>query len=309
MALAKFNNGVSSMGLPIVGGRYLTTGNVYFVHDTGSNGNDGTDSDHPVATIDYAVGLCTANQNDFIFVMPGHTETVASAGALDLDVIGITIVGIGTGSNRPTINLTSAVTADIDVDAANITLINLLITGGVDNITSALDVNAADFTMIDCEMRDVTGQIAIGIATDANADRMRLIRLVYRGAAAAGCTEAIRIIGGDDIEIIGAKIYGNFSTAAINVATTATVRLRVYGTNGSPCYIWNANAADVAIKDTVTASTGDIGPNIYIMMTDNAANITEAVTGATFQMFPPVYACNLAGEQALQVNWTASTDA
>jgi len=71
----------------------------------------------------------------------------------------------------------------------------------------------------------------------------------------------------------------------------------------------DANEADIAIVDTITTSTGWIGPNLYIMLQDNAANITTAVTGATFHMMDPVYICNLVNEKAMLSNWTASTHA
>ena len=265
-------------------------------------------SDKLYNTINEAANACTADRGDSVIVAPGHVETVAAAGDLALGVAGVSLFGLGCGAARPQINFTTATTADMDVDAASITMSNFLLTGGVDELASPIDVNAADFAMIDCEVRDVTGQMVIAMATDANADRMKLIRPVFNLAAAAGATEAIRIIGGDDIEIVSPKIYGNFSTGAIQVHTTATVRLKIYGNSDCPAYIWNANAADVAIIDTVTASTGFIGPNINIMMTDNTSNITEAVTGATFQIIDPVYVCNLAGEKAMLINWTASTD-
>ena len=266
-------------------------------------------SDKLYSTINEASDACTANRGDSVIVAPGHVETVKAAGGLDLDVAGVSFFGLGCGAARPQINFTTATTADMDIDAASITMSNFLFTGGIDALASPIDVNAADFSMVDCEVRDVTGQMTIAMATDANADRMKLVRPVFRLAAGAGSTEALRIIGGDDIEIVSPKIYGNFSAAAINVHTTAAVRLMIYGDANCPAYIWNANAADVGIKDTVTGSTGFIGPNINIMITDNTTNITEAVTGATFQLFDPVYVCNLAGEKAMLINWTASTDA
>lgn len=138
------------------------------------------------STIDAAVGACTANAGDVIYVMPGHTETVTAAGGLDLDVAGISIIGLGSGSLRPTVNFTTVVGADMDVDAANITVKNILFTGGIDALTGPIDVNAADFKMIDCETRDVTGQATDWIVTDANADRLEILGHVHRGAAAAG---------------------------------------------------------------------------------------------------------------------------
>src|SRR5690606_16155543 len=133
-----------------------------FVQSTNSNAGDsagkGQTPDAPFATIDYAVGKCTANKGDLIIVLPGHAETVSAAGGLDLDVAGIRIVGIGNGRNRPTITVGGVVGAGITVDAANITLENVVITTSLDNVTLVLDVKAADFTLRDCEFYDGTGQ-------------------------------------------------------------------------------------------------------------------------------------------------------
>lgn len=270
---------------------------------TESNGNKGGFLD-PFATIDYAVGQCAANRGDIIVVRPGHTETVTAAAGLDLDVAGIALVGLGRGSNRPTVNFTTATTADMDVDAANITMVNFLFTGGIDALAGPIDVNAADFALINCEYRDVTGQATDVIIADANADRLYIDEYFHNGAAAAGGASAIALIGMDNPTIKNFKIVGNFSVSAIDCRTTAVVDLDI--SNG---YIWTKNAADICIKDTITGSTGKIGPSLQMMLTDNAANITEAVTGATFHLFDNVYVCNLAGEKAMLINWTASTDA
>jgi len=61
--------------------------------------------------------------------------------------------------------------------------------------------------------------------------------------------------------------------------------------------------------DTVTASTGMIGPNIHVFVADNAANVTEALTGASFVYFQPINIVNLAGEVAMPTNIPATTDA
>ena len=114
-----FANGVAIRGMPILNSY---GGNIFWVDSgSGSNTNDGTHV-RPYATLDYAVGKCTANNGDLILAKAGHTETVTAAGGLDLDVAGITIIGLGNGSDRPTVNFTTAVTADMDVDADNITI-------------------------------------------------------------------------------------------------------------------------------------------------------------------------------------------
>lgn len=309
MPLSNFPFGVASFGVPVLGsGPVFTTGNVFFVDSGAANASNNTSSGRdpttPFSSIDYAVGQCTANNADFIIVMPGHTETVTAAAGLDLDVAGITLIGIGNGSDRPTINFTTATTADMDVDAANITMRNFLFTGGVDALVAPIDVNAADFTLENCEWRDVTGQAVDVILTDANANRMRILNYRHDGDSAAGGASAIAIVGGDRIVIDGFRVDGNFSVGCIDVRTTATTDLEVRNVTAR-----NRNSGDIFLIDTVTGSTGMIGPNIAIRIADNAANITEAITGATFVLFDDIYVVNLAGEKAMLINWTASTDA
>lgn len=304
-----FADGLSVRGVPLLNaypGKVFWVNNSTVVGDgavAGSNSNPGT-YQRPFASIDYAVGKCTANRGDIIVVMPGHVETVTAAGGLDLDVAGVAIIGLGTGTKRAQINFTTVTTADMDVDAANITLINLLFTGGIDALTGPIDINASDCSLINCEYRDVTGQATDVIIADANADRLLIENYFHNGAAAAGANSAIALIGMDNPVIRNFKLVGNFAVSAIDCRTTAVVDLDI-----ADGYIWTKNAADLCIKDTVTGSTGKIGPNLYLMLTDNAANITEAVTGATFHMFDDVYVCNLVNEKAMLINWTASTDA
>lgn len=302
---AGFSNGVSIRGLPLLNSY---AGNVFWVDSgAGSNGNKGT-FDRPFATMDYATGRCSANNGDVVMVKPGHVETVTAAGGLDLDVAGVTYVGLGNGSNRPTVNFTTAVGADMDVDAANITMINFLFTGGIDALTGPIDVNAADFSMIDCETRDVTGQATDFIVTDANATRLYIEGWVHRGAAAAGADTAISIVGGADITIIPKFIDGNFAVAAIENVTTAATNLQVFGSGAYPAYIRTRNAADV-IFTAVATTTGRVGPNLNARLQDNAANVTEAFVGADMEFFQPINIVNADGESSLQTNITASTDA
>jgi hypothetical protein len=323
MGLTKFPNGVSSFGMPIIGsGPVMTTGNVFFV-DSGASGGTGSnqptsgkDTANPFITIDYAVGQCSANNGDIIFVMPGHTETVIAAMGLDLDVAGITLIGLGSGSSRPTINLTTAVGASMSVDAANVTMVNFLFTGGIDALTGPIDVNAADFSLINIETRDVTGQATDWIVTDANATRLTISGWKHAGATAAGADTAISIVGGDGHVIENFSIYGNFAVAAIENVTTAMTNAQIGG-GLRQNYIQNgldtATVDGIAGVSVVATSTGHIGPNINIRIgvdaTSNVANITGAIVGAAMQMFQPINVCNLGGEVAMQSNISASTDA
>jgi hypothetical protein len=305
-----FNNGVTIRGMPLT---MSYPGNVYWVDGSsttpvrgavgGQDGNPGTFT-QPFATIDYAIGKCAANRGDIIMVKPGHTETVSAAGGITMDVAGVAIVGLGLGSLRPTINFT-ATDSTFLMSAANCLIHNLLFTGGIDAVVSPIVVSAADNIINRCELRDVTGQMTDGILTTAGATRLQILNHVHNGAAAAGTNAAIAIVGGSGIEITIDRMDGNFAVGGIDVRTTATTDLFIHDVK----YFRTRNAADIFLVDTITASTGQIGPDINLRLNDNAANITEAITGATFVVIDPVYVVNLAGEKGLLINWTASTDA
>jgi hypothetical protein len=144
MAITNYPNGVSSFGMPLIG---TTTGSVWFVdNSTGSNGNSGTDADHPFADIDYAIGRCTASKADIIFVMPDHTEDIAAAGGIALDVEGVSIIGLGSGSNRPTITY-SATDSTMTITAANCTISNIVFEAAIADVVTGISLSAAaDYT-------------------------------------------------------------------------------------------------------------------------------------------------------------------
>ena len=316
-----FKNGLTVRGLPLA---ITHPGKIFFVNSTSvlaatDDGVAGADSpasgtyQRTFATIDYAFSQCTASRGDVIFVMPGHTETISAASGIDQDVAGTAVIGLGHGSLRPTINYTDTAST-WTMAAADCVMSNILHTGGVDAVVSPIVVSAADCVIDNIEIKDVTGQMVDGILTTAGADRILITNHFHNGAAAAGGAAAIALIGMDNPVIKNFKIIGNFSVGGIDMRTTAVVDHDI-----SDGYIWTKNAADICIVDTITASTGKIGPNINMMLTDNAANITTAITAATGQFFgggqtaglngASLLVCNLAGESAMTLNVPQSTDA
>lgn len=143
---------IAGLKLPMIGGM-LVTGNVYFV-DSGATGasdsNDGLrpDRGHACATIEGAYDKCTASNGDIVVAMPGHAETVTAAVAFD--TAGITVIGVGNGSNRP--NLTSGTTGSlnmIEISAANVTIENIMFTGSTGGTNEPfIDVQAVDYITI-----------------------------------------------------------------------------------------------------------------------------------------------------------------
>lgn len=80
MTLTNFPNGISSFGIPVVGGLggIPLTGTWYFCnYATGSDGNDGTSPQEPLKTITAAYAKCTAGKNDVVVII-GDGSTTAT---------------------------------------------------------------------------------------------------------------------------------------------------------------------------------------------------------------------------------------
>lgn len=199
MGLTNYPNGLASFGMPVLPGIPPTTGNVFFVHSSGSNGNSGKTPGQPFATVDYAVSQCSASQGDLVIVMPGHAETTTAVG---LDVAGVSVIGLGYGRNRPALTATTAASDLVSVSAANCSLQNVRLAGAASGCTALLDLGAADFygynlvlehgaapttavtvpasshrfVLEDCRWRGTAAGPAIGISIEGKVDDWRLIR-------------------------------------------------------------------------------------------------------------------------------------
>ncbi len=146
--------GISIRGVPIL---QTHPGEVFWVSNStvlapgqaaGSDNNPGT-FQRPLATLAEAFDRVLANRGDIIVIKPGHAENVASATALSLDVAGVAIVGLGSGSLRPKFTCTTATTATINVTAANISITNCVISANFADIVSAFTLTTAPYFTLD----------------------------------------------------------------------------------------------------------------------------------------------------------------
>lgn len=227
------------------------------------------------ATIDAAIGLCTASAGDLILVLPGHTEAVSAAAGIACDVAGVTIRGLGAGALRPTVTLGTAVGASIDVSAANVTIDNLVIDmTGFDAITAGINVTATNFTLSNCLVitATATNQATLGILTTAAASRMRILNNEFLGTTDAGTATAIRIVGGNEHRIEGNRFYGAYTTSlgAIENNTTACLRVTIKDN-----VIENATASSTKAMVFHASSTGSITGNRMQILSG-----TAPITGA-----------------------------
>lgn len=230
------------------------------------------------ATIDAAIGLCTADAGDTILVLPGHTEAISAAGGIACDVAGVTIRGLGNGANRPTITLGTAIGASITVSANNVTIDNVIIDmTGFDAITAGIAVTATNFTLSNSLVitASASAQAVLGILTTAAASRMRILSNEFLGTTDAGTATAIRIVGGNEHVIDGNRFYGAYTTSlgAIDNATTACLRVRV--TNN---FIQNATASSTVCMTFQAGSTGVIANNRMQILSGTAPIVGAAMS-------------------------------
>lgn len=195
-------------------------GDIWFVDSTVTAASDsagfGKNPDAPVATIDYAVGLATTSKGDVIYVMPGHNETITAATSLVIDKIGLSIIGLGRGKNRPILDFDNTA-GSIEMDAASCRLSNIILRASVASAVIAINVDAHDCEIDRCYFtyEDTGDEFITCIDLDA-VDRCHIHDCVFETEEAAGAsTEAIRIDDTEDSTIEGNIFRGTWSNAAI----------------------------------------------------------------------------------------------
>lgn len=261
-------------------------GNIFYV-DSGATGaadtNAGTTWATALATIDGAIGKCTASNGDVIFVAPGHTETITAAAGIVFDVAGVTVVGLGTGTLRPKISLTTATTSDIDVTAANVTIKNVVFEAGFADVAVCIDLDATDFTLEDCEFKDSAADKNFVVYIDCDDTANACDRLTVRNCQVFSPDTAndhfIACVG--DID----RLTVENCFVSMGVADGEAIIEASTGKDFTNCLIrhnafFRLNTANVvAMESDTTANSGMIYDN-YVGTADSDAATPWDVTGA-----------------------------
>ena len=278
----------------------LYPGNVRFVGSTATNAVDSTSGgympDVPYATLDYAIGQMTASNGDVIYVLPGHAETISAAAGLDLDVAGITIIGLGVGSLQPTISSGTTTTATVEIAEANITVKNIKFISAIADLAVGLDIKGkGDGALIeDCFFTDGSSvlEMVIALTIEAGAHDVTIKNNRFFTVVGGGCAEAIQIEGAvTNLRITGNQILGDFSGAAVDGATAAAVNIIVADNR-----INNADASAGLGINLHAATTGLVYSN-YVL---NAKNTVAGIIAAAC-MVTGNYGSNAAGAQGILV--------
>lgn len=120
MAYTNFPNGLTSFGIPVIGGGMIPTspGKVLFVdYTTGSDGNKGTDIRRPLKTVEYAYSLATSGSDDVIALMGSATHVLSAM--LDVSKSRVHFVGID-GSNGRFYGQNAKISLAVSTGATNV---------------------------------------------------------------------------------------------------------------------------------------------------------------------------------------------
>jgi hypothetical protein len=300
MGLTKFPNGVSSFGMPIIGsGSLMTTGNVFFVDSGNALGVDdpiaGVDSSRPFLTLDYAIGQCTASTGDVIFCMPGHAETVAAAD-ITMDVIGVSVIGLGHGDNRPTFTF-DATGSTIAMSAASTRLSNVILTPGIAAVDAAITATGAAVEIDNIETKiAAVYEFDIGISVTGNNTIIR--DCVINTLDGAGSATGISLDGCERVLITRNVIQGNFSDSAISNLAAQAIQITI-----THNVISNQSAAGVILMDTL--ATGTIAYNSLSARSSTLLDTTLFIPGDT--LCNENYLCNEVDTTGVVLPATAST--
>ncbi len=239
--------GVPTMGMS---GIPATSGSVWFVDSVhGSAGGAGT-ADDPLATITQAQTAAVAG--DVVVMLSGHAETVAAAGGITLSKAGITYVGLGNGTERPTFTFATLTTAAFLITGADISMSNFAATTSVDQIVSPFVVSGSHVAMTNWTWFDGSAVLEAlrAVLTTATANDF-LCDLTYHGyTTGTHGVNGVRLVGGRN-PAVNINYYGKVTTAVVEFVTTAVVDAQITG----QFYVSGTTDLSKNVVDTVTGST------------------------------------------------------
>jgi hypothetical protein len=297
-----FANGLTLRNVPLF---QTNPGRVFWVSNAstiqtgqrgGSNGNKGT-FDAPFGTLEYALGQCTANRGDIIFIKPGHAENVTSATSLNFDTAGVSIIGLGTGSSRPTFTFTTANTATIPVTADNMSVSNCKFVGNFLSIASCFTVAAAaDFVIDGCDFSDTSATLGfltiVTTTVSVNADGLTYTNNRRKSDATTSPGPDLMIKG--DMARLKVNYNKSIHTVASNNVAALVNHAALVMTDaeviGNLVHSVNTDTATGAILVLTTATTGSgIIAHNRVKALDVAAAILVTAAAVQYGMFDNLY--------------------
>ena len=267
---------------------------------------------NPYATVNFAISQCSNEGKDVILVAGNHAETItdtsttnssgSTTGVFCVDKAGVTIIGMGRGTGRPTFTLGTATDATLEIRAADVTIKNLLVVSALADVAAGITVsNACDGATIEsCTLRDgsATLELVLGISISASSDDVTIRDCEFiTTAAGSGTLSAIKTVGvASRLRIYDNVFMGDWNAQVMDLDAAKITDLLIRDN-----IINSLDSGGVAI-DTHSTSTGVItGNTIHVgsavdfaiiaaacAVTDNIVIVAEGSNGFLSASTPAV---------------------
>jgi hypothetical protein len=244
------------------------TGQVFFVDTVnGVDAGTGNGPNNPYQTLTYA--LLQAPAGSTIYVMAGSTITISSTTSLVVATAGISVVGLGYGRARPLFDFTTANTATIAINAANVTFANMRFRGGFLSIAAAFTLTTATgFSLISNMFYDASAilnflNIVKSTGAANTVDSIRLIDNTWRGLGTTSVNSFFLTANDIDGAILQDNnvILARTATAAVLMTVTAGVLTNAIVTGNTAISQQTADTGGGFINVGGTTSSGVVANN------------------------------------------------
>lgn len=291
--MTNYPAGVSSFGMPVIPSQIeqARSGRVYWVSNntvvprssvkTGANNPfpQGGTFEKPFATLAYALTQTRANAGDTIVIKEGHAESLAAATDLDATVAtaaGVAVVGLGTGTKRPTYTF-AEVGSTINVAVANLEFRNLLFVPAA-AVTSAFTCATAtqNMRLVNMEFTSPSTSNFLNIVTTGaanTADGLYINGCVWNSNDVGCLAFVVNAAAQDGITIMNTRVQTSGTVATLmSCGANNVTNLFV-----ADCYTRNllltaSGAAGIVVSCSGTASTGLI-VRVYAECSDASGSV------------------------------------
>ncbi len=291
--------------------RYWGGGDILYVGNrTGLPSGDGSSPDYPLKNLAGSDGLFaklqgTTNRGHLIFVLPGSAYNVDAAdwASLTGTASSFALVGLGTGTSRPSLTWTLATSTWL-IDTANVSIdgFRMFMAGPAGttalSVAAPITISAANCILRNNEIEfgiDADQLATIGITTTAGATGLMLEGNTAIGATAAEVTTFMDIIGVDRLVMRNNHFAGATSSTGVGIvrfATTASLNIELE----ENVYI-NRKAASAAAVTGLAGVSGYSHSELFHYL-DNTST-TPWVTSPGIMAFYNPRTVNLAGEMGM----------
>lgn len=230
-------------------------------------------------TVNQALSQCVTGRGDYIYLLPGYTENIGVDAWSNLAATAVTVVGLGRGTNRPTLTWNAALSTVL-FDTANFRLQNcvLLMAGALASTTALtvaapITVSAAGCAVEDCFINygiDADQGVTIGVTTTAAGDYFEFNRNTCFCDVTAGSTlttSFMYLVGADYCHVYDNVIDG--ATTSTTVGSVRFITTASIGIDFNRNVIVNKKAASIHAVTQMDGVLGNVNNCRYGIL-DNA---------------------------------------